>query len=191
MIKVLNKYYQNYFENKFLKSLRPLSQYSKVIYRPDMGRGVELLEDLKAGSLLGIYPGSHKSLKEFLEKEEFIAKSVKSAYLLKDNEIIDPTDIFGFVPDQPEYRIALINEPSEEDDINVIAVSSNQHVWYLAISDIKAGQQLFTTYGDTYERNYKAKSLDFKGRHIESIKAIANNYIWLKSPLKLFLEDKT
>ena len=179
----------NFLEGRFLKRCRALSEYSKVISSADKGRGVELSEDISEGTLLGIYPGEHLSLSNFLGKEDFVNKSVKSAYLHSEDRIIDPTDIFGFVKDTPNNRIALINEPSENEAVNIIPVSSNKHVWYVAISDVPAGKQLFTSYGHKYERDYRTRQIDFTSEQLKCLKQVSLKYCWLRNGLKEVLEN--
>lgn len=173
----------NFKEDRFLKRIRPLAEYTKVITSKDKGRGVELLESVEKGRLLGVYPGAHISLKEFLGKEDFVNKSVKSAYLHRQSEIIDPSDIFGFVTEAPNNRIALINEPSEGETVNVIPISSFRHVWYVVISDLSAGTQLFTSYGHKYERDYNTRQFDFAASQLICLQEVSSKYPWLKTGL--------
>lgn len=174
----------DYKEQRYLRNIRPLADYSKVITSKEKGRGVELTESITVGDLLGIYPGAHLNLKSFLGKEDFVNKSVKSAYLHSEDKVIDPTDIFGFVTDTPNNRIALINEPSENETVNVIPVSSRRHVWYVAISNVQAGKQLFTSYGHKYERDYQTRPLGFTEDQLMCLKDVSLMYPWLRAGLK-------
>ena len=179
-------------ESRFLKSFKPLSEYSKVTMSEQMGRGVEVSVPVSAGSLLGVYPGEYKSIKAFLEKEEFVSRSVKSAFMISEDTIIDPTDIFGYLPDRPELRLALINEPPAGERINVFPVSSRKHVWYVAISNLEAGQQLYTNYGPVYSRAYETSNLNTRASSLsdqesESLRFAARVYPWLgRGVLELF-----
>jgi len=90
-------FYLNYKEKRFLKNLRPLSTYSKIIHGANFGRGVEATSLIPECSLIGVYPGQSITIKTLLEKEEFVNKSIKCCFLHPNNSIVDPTDIFGYL----------------------------------------------------------------------------------------------
>ena len=151
----------------------------------EMGRGVQSDVFIPAGTLLGTYPGQHLSLKSFLAKEEFISRSVRATFRLSEQVIIDPTDMFGFLPNSPALRLALINEPPPGDNFNVIAISTVRYVWYLTISDVKIGQQLFTHYGENYRRDYSSSSIsdvppNLSDLQFGCLKKFRGKHFWLK-----------
>jgi len=176
---LLNKF----SEQHFLKQLTPLSKTTKVITSDTSGRGVIATIDIPAGTLLGIYPGAHISYKEFLEKEQFVSRSVKSAYMFSKDIIIDPTDMFGYLTDTPDHRIALINEASPSQQTNIAAINTKRNVWYISIQDINAGAELFTNYGPQYKRNYSSSDVGnqtFSKDQIKILQGLAAKYLWTK-----------
>jgi hypothetical protein len=189
---IFNFLTNNFRESQFLSKLTPFDTISKIIYSTNLGRGVESLTEIPAGTLLGIYPGKYRTVKDFLEKQEFVEKSVKSSFLFSENLVIDPTDIFGFLPDNPTLRIAFINEPPKGFKANVLPVSSKKHIWYLVIDNINKGDQFFTHYGKSYIRDYE---IDVESVHentliksnIKILEESKLKYPWLKSDIEKIL----
>lgn len=185
--------FNKFSEKHFLKQLTPLSEVTKVITSDTSGRGVVASSNIPAGALLGIYPGTHISYKEFLEKEQFVSRSVKSAYMLSKDIIIDPTDMFGYLTDTPDHRIALINEASPEQQTNIVAINTKRNVWYISIQDIKAGEELFTNYGPQYKRNYSSSdvgNLTFSKDQIKILHEVSKRYSWTRKGIKELIEEK-
>lgn len=179
-------------EEYFLKNLKPLFEYSEVIVEGDLGRGVVSLVDIPKGTLLGVYPGKYLTIDQFLEKETFVSRSIKSTFKFSENVVIDPTDIFGFLPNKPQLRIAFINEPPPGFQANVMVLSSSKYIWYLSCLDIKKGQQIFTNYGNTYRRDYKTEESCFKCTDTiaESLKDSVSKFPWLSQEINVLVNPK-
>ena len=185
---LLNKF----SEKHFLKQLTPLSEVTKVITSDTSGRGVVASTKIPAGALLGIYPGIHISYKEFLEKEQFVSRSVKSAYMFSKDIIIDPTDMFGYLTDTPDHRIALINEASPKQETNIAAINTKRNIWYISIQDIKAGEELFSYYGAQYQREYSSSNTASRVFHEDQIQVllqVAKKYRWAESGITGLLRN--
>lgn len=188
-----NSLLNKFSEEHFLKQLTPLSEITKVITSDTSGRGVIATIDIPAGTLLGIYPGAHISYIEFLEKEQFVSRSVKSAYMFSKDIIIDPTDMFGYLTDTPDHRIALINEASPSQQTNIAAINTKRNVWYISIQDINAGAELFTNYGPQYKRNYSSSDVGnqtFSEDQIRILQKASKRFHWTRKGINELLEGK-
>ena len=180
-------------EDGCLENLPSVDTFTEVRKTDGMGRGVFALRKLELGELLGIYPGRLIDEKEFLEKQEFVGRSVKYSYALEGKKVLDPTDIFGYLPDKPEARLALINEPPPGKRVSVIPLISKNHVWYIVINPTEVGEQIFTTYGPKYERDYETDLIGLLGipklslEGAAALKNAAKKYTWLKKSIKLIL----
>lgn len=171
-------------EEDYLRKLRPLAEYSEVIATTDMGRGVALTEPVGAGTILGVYPGKRVTARDFAEKGDFTARAVRSAFRHGSGLIFDPTDFFGFVPDRPEARIALINEPPPGMNLNTVPIAAEHFVWFVTISDLAPGMQLFTTYGEQYQRHYpcdveRLKKPKFSAAELACLQTLGSRHPWL------------
>lgn len=150
-------------EQRCCAELPPIETITTVKHTSPFGRAVYASRRIAPGSLLGIYPGRKLAMRDFLEKERDCFSGLRYAYYLSAQEVIDPTDIFGRVGDSPQLRLALINEPPPDEWINVASISSSRYVWYATVRSIEAGEQLFTTYGPNYARDYPTAPLGSGG----------------------------
>ena len=107
--------------------------------------------------------------------------------MLSDSVIIDPTDIFGYLPDQPTVRIALINEPPPNKQCNILNISTSRYVWYATICEINQGEQLFTHYGDQYRRDYESTNDKLlSSSNLDCLKTLAKKYAWIREGIEVF-----
>jgi hypothetical protein len=179
----------SYFaERRFLRHLVPIDSYTSVVETDFAGRSVVADREIEEGELIGIYPGLHLTLEEFAEKEEIQVRSVKACFRAHDGRVIDPTDIFGCIPNKPALRLALVNEPPPEKHVNVLPIISKRNVWYLCVRKILPNEHLFTTYGDSYERSYETAELVFEDSHAQCLASAAKRYPWIKKDIAVLLD---
>jgi hypothetical protein len=178
--------YHDTLERRFIRRLPSIVELTSVDEVEKLGRSVVAIREIEGGTLLGIYPGQRLRISEFVEKGEFVSNSLRYAYYLSEDLIIDPTDLFGYLPNKPRSRLALINEPPPGLRANIVSLSSSNHIWYACLRTIKEGEQLFTSYGPNYNRNYPTDFQKTNGlmycdeKDYQQLRAIAHNYPWLK-----------
>ena len=152
------RYLDDRAERQTLASLQPIESITSVALDPRLGRGVIASRKIPAGTLLGVYPGAKLSLQNYLDKHELLENAIRYSYRLSQDIIIDPTDIFGYLRDTPELRLALLNEAPPEKRLNVLPLASRNNIWYLVIRDIREKDPLYTFYGASYARNYPSST---------------------------------
>ncbi len=191
----LRRYLDRRAEGLYLNALVPVGEITKVVRDPTLGRNVVATESIPAGSLLGIYPGIKLSISEYKKKHSFIEKAVSSSYQLSEDRIVDPTDVFGYLVDIPDNRIALINEATKKNQLNIVSLISSSNVWYFTIAQIPKDQPLYSFYGYSYRRDYLTEHSDgdslfkFSESEIELLKDAAERFRWLQEDIKLILEN--
>lgn len=185
----------NYFtERRYLSSHKGIEDITEVRTEDKRGRGVYASEIISPGVLLGVYPGKRITIDEFFAKETFVKRSLRYAYYISSELVLDPTDIFGYLPDVIENRLALINEPIEGESVNVLPINSYQFVWYVCIRKIFQGEQLLTTYGSLYERGYKSAMVHTEGKcEIDQetkniLMMLSKRYTWLKVGVSEYID---
>ncbi len=189
MSRALRNVYRRYSamrERRYVRSLLPISEMTRVEKAPGVERGVFATKYISAGTLLGTYPGHRRSIHEFMEKGEFLDNSLRYAYYLNANTVIDPSDLFGYVPDTPALRLALINEPPPGATINVVSLASESNIWYACLRAVYPGEQLLTSYGKDFQRSYPCDLSMTKGavpcdtKDLDQILHIGRSHPWLK-----------
>ena len=183
----------NLKETSFLKSLRPLAELTAVEKCSELGRNVIANEIIPAGTLIGIYPGAKLSLNDYYDKHELLNQAIKYGYRLSEDTIIDPTDIFGYLEDRPENRIALINEATPTKRSNILPLASKNNIWYLVFRKVQKGEPLFSFYGTTYTRDYECSNEESKTgvqlslEEKELLKNVSDKYCWLENEISELL----
>lgn len=187
-------FFSNRAERKFLASLPPIDEISTVVLNPPLGRNVIAIKNIPAGHLLGVYPGVQLAYQDYLDKHELLENAMRYGYRLSEDTIIDPTDIFGYLPNTPALRLALINEAPTEKRLNIIPIPSRINIWYLVIREIPAGEALYTFYGASYSRDYSnsvaavTAETEFSTAEISLIRKIGSRHKWLRSGVESLLE---
>jgi hypothetical protein len=144
-------------EELALQLLPQIALYTKVEECHPRGRSVFALKDIPAVCLLGVYPGIHRSVSDFYSRGESVIAALRYAYYLSEDTIIDPSDEFGDVANNDSSRLALINEPPPGMSVNVVALTSEHHAWFVSLRPISVGDELFTSYGTNYPRDYASE----------------------------------
>ncbi len=182
-------------ESTCLSTLPCPSTFSRVETDTPHGRAVFSTRRIPPGTLLGVYPGKHRSIDEFNTRGEYIIPALRYAYYLSHSTVIDPCDEYGEVPDTAELRLALVNEPPPGLEINVAALSSGQQVWFTSVREISLGEELLTCYGSNYPRDYLSHASALGGREglsttaIRNLEHVARVYPWLQNGVKSLLRD--
>lgn len=185
-IQALKVRYRDWLEQRYLRQLAKPNALTFVAQSEALGRSVFARRAIVAGTLLGVYPGQKRSGAELLAKQEFINRLMSFSYCLDDGTVIDPTDLFGHVANKDHLHLALINEPPLGAKVNVLPINSRAHVWYVVLSDVAAGEELFTSYGTKYQRNYPSEMTQTKGKvELSSVdrkllQEVAKRYPWLQ-----------
>lgn len=149
--------YSRRAEQAYLRGLKPPCQRTEVAYDDsDKRRSVVATESIRTGELLGVYPGTILTQAEFFEKQEFVKRSMDYSFELISGEVLDPTDMFGYLVDRPSNRLALVNEPAKDQSVNLLPLESRTAIWFFCVRNIERGEELLTFYGNTYKRNYKS-----------------------------------
>lgn len=191
-----NRYFDNHHdwtgdqapcdEELYLDSLPEIHTTTTVQEDSRLGRSVFASVTIPACCLLGVYPGEHKTVDNFYSRDESVLPALRYAYYLSEEIIIDPCNSRGELPRCDKLRLAMVNEPPPGKDVNVIAISSSKHAWYVSIRRIAAGEEIFTSYGANYPRDY-ASELKQKNGHWtlttadrQNLEILGQRYPWLR-----------
>ncbi len=133
------------------------------------GLGLFVTQDLRAGTVLGTYPGIVVSINDRRVQQKAYQYPECQTYIWRfsDNSaLIDPTngvgtlDNFCSSPTAPFlFRVATtlcrINEPPKGRDVNVVTeeVLNERKVVLRLERDVAAGEELFMDYGPQYDRS--------------------------------------
>ncbi len=191
--RIFYEYFKRLQEWVFLRQLSARLNLVQVRSSDDLGRGLYASTKIPAGTLLGIYPGRTLTRQEFQEREEFSIRAQRYAYYFSDDLVIDPTDLFGNLPDCAVPSLALVNEPPPGVRINVVPICTVSHVWYVTIAEIMTDEQLFTTYGPNFRRNYQTDldamrgAVELSVAEQEILRRVSEKYLWLRDGVKSLL----
>lgn len=190
MISWVRDWYVHLLEERYLEGLEPFDSFSEVRLSGVAGRGVFATVDLPPGKLLGVYPGTKMPLADF-KRKEFSNRSIRYAYILPNNYVLDPSDPFGYLPDREDLRLALVNEPPPGEEINTLPISSLNHLWYVTLREVPAGQELLTSYGSSYKRDY-ATAMNHSSAsdyflYREVLTSVSLRHPWLRHSVKMLL----
>ena len=134
-------------------------------------KGVVASRDLPRGTYIGTYQGDVVPL---ITIDEWILayqvtfgttyKTASNKMLMygleshaSDEYIYLPTDRFGNIKRKYKDCLSLyVNEPGPGESYNIVWVinETNDKVYFFTSDHILKGQELLTTYGDVYNRNY-------------------------------------
>lgn len=137
--------------------------------------------------LIGVYPGFIINERNLLQKMgtlPFETQKFVSRYLVqsklhsteKSKCYLDPTNKYGVIDPSFECNPVLyINEPDSDQSSNVHSVWNydNDRLELWSTKDIKEGNELFVSYGPSYNRDYSASNIN------------SSEYIFLNGVLQL------
>lgn len=130
---------------------------------PNAGRGLFATVDLRAGTLLGTYPGVvHLSPQKWAETKGLRCPSAHlNVWTLGSGILLDPSndngevcDVLMWGPFSVDTRLTRINEPAPgTDQVNVAIEESADDAFFILDRDVVAGDELFIDYGNNYRRD--------------------------------------
>ena len=134
------------------------------------GFGVFATRHIAQGTVLGRYPGRHRTPAQMMDKCVTAPRAKGYCFQTADGRYLDPTDSKGqvsrwpgpgvFWPLPTDPTLAYINEPcAGQGDVNVKAmdVESGSQLQFVTERDIMRGQELYLDYGRHYDRSDYAK----------------------------------
>lgn len=127
------------------------------------GNGVFAICHIPRGTVVGGYPGLPRNAKDMMAKATRVPGCQQYVFQISNNLWLDPTDTEGkpcsnlitFMPFlETDISMAYVNEPPTGQSVNVeFSDTTNADVEFLAVQDISPGQELFTDYGNVYDRS--------------------------------------
>lgn len=136
------------------------------------GRGCFTQQDLKCRQMVGVYPGqitNEKQLAMKLSRLPMNKQPTVNQYLVQSrlhstsnsNCYLDPTDAHANLDKAWNCNpVLFVNEPDSDQETNLMPVWNydNDRLELWTRDDLKAGAELFISYGSSFERNYDASS---------------------------------
>lgn len=127
------------------------------------GKGVFAIKPIPKGTVIGGYPGLPRKAKSMVAKASRVPACQQYVFQISNNLWLDPTDNKGepaphLLPLLPfwltDVSMAYVNEPPVGQIVNTeFSDTTTADLQFLAVHDINPGEELFTDYGNIYNRS--------------------------------------